>query len=133
MSDIVEPMINEDSLPGRESKLKPKPDWQPRYPGSGRLKDKVAIVTGGDSGIGRAVAALFAREGADVAIVYLCEHEDAEKTKRIVEQEGRRAIAIAGDVGARALFDADPGRVRWIAVDEDAPADVDAPEDLERA
>jgi NAD(P)-dependent dehydrogenase (short-subunit alcohol dehydrogenase family) len=63
------------------------------------LKDKVAIVTGGDSGIGRAVAALFAREGADVAIVYLCEHDDAEFTRKIVEKEGRKAIAIAGDIG----------------------------------
>jgi NAD(P)-dependent dehydrogenase (short-subunit alcohol dehydrogenase family) len=99
MSDVVEPMIHEDQLPGHESQLEPKPDWHPRYPGSGRLKDKVAIVTGGDSGIGRAVCALFAREGADVAIVYLCEHDDADFTKSIVEKEGRKAIAIAGDIG----------------------------------
>jgi NAD(P)-dependent dehydrogenase (short-subunit alcohol dehydrogenase family) len=59
----------------------------------------VALITGADSGIGRAVAALFAREGADIAIVYLCEHDDANKTKQIVEKEGRRAIAIAGDIG----------------------------------
>ena len=99
MSDVMEPMVHEDRLPGHESKLKPKPDWQPRYPGSGRLKDKVALITGADSGIGRAVAALFAREGADVAILYLCEHDDAAKTREIVEAEGRRAIAIAGDLG----------------------------------
>jgi NAD(P)-dependent dehydrogenase (short-subunit alcohol dehydrogenase family) len=99
MSETMEPMIHEDRLPGHESELEPKPDWRPRYPGSGRLKDKVAIVTGGDSGIGRAVAALFAREGADVAIVYLCEHDDAEFTRKIVEKEGRKAIAIAGDIG----------------------------------
>ncbi|WP_237219760.1 SDR family oxidoreductase [Sphingomonas arenae] len=92
-------MVNEDQLPGHESELEPKPDWTPRYPGSGRLKDKVAIVTGADSGIGRAIAALFAREGADVAILYLCEHDDAQKTKAIVEGEGRRAIAIPGDLG----------------------------------
>ncbi len=83
----MEPMIHEDALPGHESKLSPKPDWNPRYPGSGRLKGKVAIITGADSGIGRAVSALFAREGADIAIFYLCEHDDAEKTKAIVEAE----------------------------------------------
>ncbi|MBW0007506.1 MAG: SDR family NAD(P)-dependent oxidoreductase, partial [Sphingomonas sp.] len=99
MSDVMEPMVHEDRLPGHESELEPKPDWQPRYPGSGRLKDKVALITGADSGIGRAVAALYAREGADIAILYLCEHDDAAKTKEIVEKEGRRAITIAGDIG----------------------------------
>jgi NAD(P)-dependent dehydrogenase (short-subunit alcohol dehydrogenase family) len=98
-SDVMEPMVHQDREPGHESRLEPKPDWRPRYKGSDRLKGKVALITGGDSGIGRAVAALFAREGADVAIVYLCEHDDAQKTKQIVEQEGRRAIAIAGDIG----------------------------------
>jgi NAD(P)-dependent dehydrogenase (short-subunit alcohol dehydrogenase family) len=98
MSDTVE-MIHEDALPGHESRLDPKPEWQPRYPGSGRLADKVAIVTGGDSGIGRAVAALYAREGADIVIVHLCEHDDAAETARIVESEGRRALVIAGDLG----------------------------------
>ena len=97
--ETVEPMIHEDALPGEEHRLEPKPDWEPRYPGSGRLKDKVAIVTGADSGIGRAVAALYAREGADIAIFYLSEHQDAEKTKSIVESEGRRAILVPGDLG----------------------------------
>ncbi|HWK35821.1 SDR family oxidoreductase [Sphingomonas sp.] len=104
MSDTVE-MIHEDALPGHESALEPKPEWQPRYPGSGRLAGQVAIVTGGDSGIGRAVCALFAREGADIAIVYLCESDDAEETRRIVEAEGRRAIAITADVGSRKMCD----------------------------
>jgi NAD(P)-dependent dehydrogenase (short-subunit alcohol dehydrogenase family) len=96
-------MIHEDSLPGRESELEPKPKWQPLYPGSGRLEGKAALITGADSGIGRAVAALFAREGADIGIMYLCEHEDAAETKRIVESEGRRAVTIAGDVGDKAF------------------------------
>jgi NAD(P)-dependent dehydrogenase (short-subunit alcohol dehydrogenase family) len=99
MSDVMEPMIHEDRLPGHESKLEPKPDWEPRFKGSDRLKGKVALITGADSGIGRAVAALFAREGADIAILYLCEHDDAAKTKEIIEKEGRRAMTIPGDVG----------------------------------
>ena len=105
MSDAMELMVHEDQLPGHESQLEPKPDWEPRYPGSGRLKDKVALITGADSGIGRAVAALFAREGADIAILYLCEHDDAQKTKEIVEKEGRKAILIAGDVGDKHFCD----------------------------
>jgi len=99
VSDVMEPMIHEDRLPGHESELEPKPDWEPRFKGSDRLTGKVALITGADSGIGRAVAALFAREGADIAILYLCEHDDAAKTKEIVETEGRRAITIAGDIG----------------------------------
>lgn len=100
MSDIMEPMIHEDQLPGHESKLEPKPDWEPRYPGSDRLKGKAALVTGADSGIGRSVAALFAREGADVAIADLCEHDDASESKRIVEREGRRSGSSISRKGA---------------------------------
>jgi NAD(P)-dependent dehydrogenase (short-subunit alcohol dehydrogenase family) len=85
--------------PGREADLNPRPNFQaPGYKGSGKLEGMSAIVTGGDSGIGRAVAVLFAREGADVAIVYLNEHEDAEETRRHVEAEGRRCVCISGDV-----------------------------------
>jgi NAD(P)-dependent dehydrogenase (short-subunit alcohol dehydrogenase family) len=105
-AEQVQPMIHEDALPGHESQLEPKPDWAPRYPGSGRLAGKVAIVTGADSGIGRAIAALFAREGADIAIAYLCEHDDAAETRRIVEAEGRKAITIPGDLGDKAHCDA---------------------------
>lgn len=104
MTETVE-MIHEDQLPGHESGLDPKPEWQPRYPGCGRLKGKVAIISGADSGIGRAVAALYAREGADIAILYLCEHDDAEKTAQIVRDEGTRALTIAGDIGDKAYCD----------------------------
>ena len=85
--------------PGLESELEPRPKYlAPEYRGSGKLEDRIALITGGDSGIGRAVAVLFAREGADVAIVYLSEDEDAEETRRAVEAEGRRALLIPGDV-----------------------------------
>jgi NAD(P)-dependent dehydrogenase (short-subunit alcohol dehydrogenase family) len=85
--------------PGQEADLELKPLWDaPYYKGSGKLQDMVALITGADSGIGRAVAVLFAREGCDVAIAYLEEHEDAELTRQAVEKEGRRAILLPGDV-----------------------------------
>src|SRR4029077_9785385 len=84
--------------PGKESDLELRPMYDaPHYKGSEKLLDKVALITGGDSGIGRAVAVLFAREGADVAIAYLDEHEDAAETQRAVENEGRRCILLPGD------------------------------------
>jgi NAD(P)-dependent dehydrogenase (short-subunit alcohol dehydrogenase family) len=86
--------------PGIEAQMEPRPRyWAPHYRGSGKLLDKVALITGGDSGIGRSVAVLYAREGADVAIVYLPEEQaDAEETREAVENEGRRALLIPGDV-----------------------------------
>jgi NAD(P)-dependent dehydrogenase (short-subunit alcohol dehydrogenase family) len=85
--------------PGLERDLSPRPRFKaPDYEGSNKLRDKVAIITGGDSGIGRAVAVLFAREGADVAIVYLSEDPDAQETRRHVEKEGRHCLLIRGDV-----------------------------------
>ena len=86
--------------PGLESKIEPRPQYlAPDYKGADKLKDKAALITGGDSGIGRAVAVLFAREGADVAIVYLPqEKSDAQETAAQIEKEGRKAFLIAGDV-----------------------------------
>jgi len=94
------PPQQQERRPGIESEMSPKPKEQDsQHRGSGKLEGKVALITGGDSGIGRAVAIAFAREGADTAIVYLNEHGDAEETKRKVGQEGRRCIALAGDIG----------------------------------
>ncbi len=89
--------------PGSEQELRPRPDHGERsYVGHGRLKDRVAIVTGGDSGIGRAVSLAFAREGAHVVLSYLDEHEDAEETRRLVENAGRTALLVAGDLADEA-------------------------------
>jgi NAD(P)-dependent dehydrogenase (short-subunit alcohol dehydrogenase family) len=84
--------------PGAEHKMKPAPEVRTEYPGSGRLAGKVALITGGDSGIGRAVAVLFAKEGAKVSIAYLSEHKDAEETRAMVEQHGSECLIIPGDL-----------------------------------
>src|SRR5947209_15801347 len=98
------PPQQQERRPGVESEMSPRPKAEEReYRGSDKLKGKVALITGGDSGIGRAAAVAFAKEGADVAIVYLNEHSDAEETRRLVEQQGRRCLTIAGDVGDEAF------------------------------
>ncbi len=90
----------QQSLPGRESEMTPRAEFKaPEYKAAGKLLGKRALITGGDSGIGRSVAVYFAKEGADVAIIYLKEDQDAEETKRHVEAEGRKCITIAGDIG----------------------------------
>jgi NAD(P)-dependent dehydrogenase (short-subunit alcohol dehydrogenase family) len=95
-----QPPQHQDQQPGRQNQMDPQPKIARRdYKGSDKLKDKVALITGGDSGIGQSTALLFAREGADVAIVYLAEDEDAQKTRQLVEGEGRRCVTIKGDVG----------------------------------
>ncbi len=95
-------------MPGHTSAMRPKPDHGERsYRGCGKLADKKAVITGGDSGIGRAVAIAYAREGADVLIAYLDEHDDANETKRLVEEAGRKAILVAGDLSS-------PGHCRGI-------------------
>ena len=96
---LLFPPQHQDFHPGFEYLMQPRPiSTNPYYTGSCKLKDKVAIITGGDSGIGRAVAYLFAKEGADIVISYLCEHEDANETKRNIECLGRKCLLIPGDL-----------------------------------
>src|SRR5207249_12213059 len=96
----LHPRQHQDRQPGREHKMKPRPKAEDeKHRGSGKLQNKVALITGGDSGIGRAVAIAFATEGADVAVVYLDEHKDAKETQRMVQDHGRQCILIAVDVG----------------------------------
>jgi NAD(P)-dependent dehydrogenase (short-subunit alcohol dehydrogenase family) len=95
-----QPPQHQEQQPGLESEMTPRPQAEdPQYQGSGKLQGKVAFITGGDSGIGRAVAIAFAKEGADVAIGYLNEHEDAKETQNRVKELGRNCISIAGDIG----------------------------------
>ena len=97
------PEQQQEQVPGKTAPMSPQPDHgEHSYKGSGRLTGKAAVITGGDSGIGRAVAIAFAREGADVVIAYFNEHDDARETARWVEQAGRRAVLVAGDLAQRA-------------------------------
>lgn len=95
------PAQSQDSMPADEHKMEPAPDYSPRHPGSGKLKEKISLITGGDSGIGRAVAVLFAREGAKVAIAYMNEEKDAKETLRLIEAEGTEGVLIKGDLGQK--------------------------------
>ena len=100
-----QPPQEQDRQPGRETEMVPEPDFEPRFAGSGRLEGKTALITGGDSGIGRAVSVLFAREGANVAIVYLEEDRDAKDTKALVEEDGAACLLIKGDIGSAKFCD----------------------------
>jgi NAD(P)-dependent dehydrogenase (short-subunit alcohol dehydrogenase family) len=96
----LQPPQHQDRQPGREYKMKPRPKAEDqKYRSSGKLQNKVALITGGDSGIGRAVAIAFAKEGADIAIIYLEEHKDAKETERLVEEWGQNCLLIDGDIG----------------------------------
>ena len=106
---MTQPKQQQDP-PGKEKELRPQADHgETSYKGSGRLEDKVAVITGADSGIGRAVAIAYAREGADVLVSYLSEHEDAEETARWVQKAGRKCVLMAGDISdaahCRAIID----------------------------
>ena len=100
------PAQQQHRQPGREDEMLPPPQYAPKFPGSGRLAGKVALISGGDSGIGRAVAVLFAREGARVAIIYLEVDNDAEETVELVEAEGGEAMLLRGDIGDKAFCEA---------------------------
>jgi NAD(P)-dependent dehydrogenase (short-subunit alcohol dehydrogenase family) len=100
----LQPPQHQDRQPGIEAEMTPRPEAKDdAQRGSGKLRGKVALITGGDSGIGRATAIAFAREGADVAVLYLDEHQDAQETRRLVEQEGRKCLTLPGDVGDEAF------------------------------
>lgn len=104
MTKPVFPAQHQDKQPGLETTMNPKPIFEnPDYKGCGKLSGKVAVITGGDSGIGRAVSILYAKEGADIVIAYLDEHDDAKATKARIEQLGRKCLILAGDIGDEAF------------------------------
>ncbi|WP_173931425.1 SDR family oxidoreductase [Chelativorans sp. Marseille-P2723] len=113
MSQETLPKQHQQHQPGKEHEMHPRPDFMPRYKGSGRLEGKVAAITGADSGIGRATAVLFAREGAKVAFLYKDEESDAAETVRLVEEEGSEALSMAGDVGDRKTCETFIEQVIW--------------------
>jgi NAD(P)-dependent dehydrogenase (short-subunit alcohol dehydrogenase family) len=100
------PPQSQDKQPGNEHEMTPEPQVKPRFKGADKLLGKKALITGGDSGIGRSVALHFAREGADIAILYLDEHKDAADTKKMVEAEGRKCVTISGDIGLESFCQA---------------------------
>jgi NAD(P)-dependent dehydrogenase (short-subunit alcohol dehydrogenase family) len=105
-TDKVMPAQHQNRQPGVESVMFPRPDYEPKYPGAAKLKGRVALITGGDSGIGRAIAVAMAREGARIAVVFLDEYRDANETRDLVAREGSEAILLAGDVGDEAFCEA---------------------------
>jgi NAD(P)-dependent dehydrogenase (short-subunit alcohol dehydrogenase family) len=105
-SNLVFPPQHQNQQPGLESEMNPRPtSIDSNYKSSEKLKNKVAIITGGDSGIGKAVAIYFAKEGADIAISYLNEHQDAEETKTLIEKEGQKCLLFPGDIGTETVCD----------------------------
>ncbi|MBS4082258.1 MAG: SDR family oxidoreductase [Rhizobiales bacterium] len=137
MNKRQQPPQKQKHQPGREHEMTPLPDYEPKTRGSGRLKNKVVLITGGDSGIGRAVAVAMAREGADVAFGYLDEKKDAAETIKLVEEEDRKALSLAGDIGdekfCKKLIDATVkkfGRLDILVNNAAEQHEVDSPEEL---
>ncbi len=136
-SKNINPPQKQNRQPGIESEMHPRPEYTPKTRGAGRLKNKVVLITGGDSGIGRAVAVAMAREGAKVAFGFLNEKKDAAETVKLVEAEGREVVSVAGDVGVekqcKRLVDAAVKKFGHIDVLVNNAAEqheVDSPEEL---